>query len=59
MTCGKRGYPSERDARDAHRHASFRFRVYWCEQCQAWHVTAAEKRLGRDGDDWTDERPTR
>jgi hypothetical protein len=44
--CGKRCFTSLEHARRAHRHASWRFRVYWCDDCGAYHVTASEKRRG-------------
>ncbi len=40
--CSKRGYSSERRAREAHRKASWRFRAYLCD-CGKYHVTNAEK----------------
>ncbi len=59
--CGKRCYPSERDAREAHRRVAWRYRVYWCDECEQFHVTNGEKRLGRDGEDYFEipDRPAR
>ena len=42
--CGKRCYHSERQARAAHRRASYRIRAYFCAICRAFHVTNSEKR---------------
>lgn len=39
----KRGYPTEKAARLAHRTAGFRIRVYWCRLCRAFHATNSEK----------------
>lgn len=44
---GKRAYPSAEAAKLANRSASWRFRVYACRACGAFHVTAAEKGGGR------------
>lgn len=42
--CRKRSFGGPGDARRAHRHASYRIRVYKCEDCGGWHVTNNEKR---------------
>ena len=47
--CGKRCFTSVAGAREAHRQAGYRVRVYPCETCTAggrviYHVTNAEKR---------------
>lgn len=42
--CAKRPFPSAHAAKIGHRHAGYRIRPYWCEDCRAWHVTNAEKR---------------
>lgn len=44
VTCFKRGYRSEREAKQAHRMVSWRFRAYRCPDCNLWHVTNQEKR---------------
>lgn len=41
--CGKRGYPSQSQARAANRKAGWRVRPYRCDVCHAWHVTNHEK----------------
>lgn len=41
---GKRGYKSRQAAKDAHRTASFRIKLYKCEGCGLWHATNLEKR---------------
>lgn len=41
--CGKRVYEGKKSARDAHRKAGFRIRVYWCRWCCGWHVAADDK----------------
>jgi hypothetical protein len=41
--CGKLCFTGTHDARKAHRHASYRIRTYYCAECQAHHVTAADK----------------
>lgn len=43
MTCEKRGYPSAKQARVAHRHMGSRIRPYICHACGRWHVTNADK----------------
>lgn len=42
--CGKRMFLSAKQAKQAHRSASYRLRPYYCERCRAWHVTNSEKR---------------
>jgi hypothetical protein len=42
--CGKRCYPSRSQARQAHRTAAFRVRVYRCGLSGAFHVASGEKR---------------
>jgi hypothetical protein len=44
--CGKRTYPSEHQAKRAHQRASWRLRVYYCDDCHGYHVTNQEKRGG-------------
>lgn len=44
ITCLKRGYKSKRAALAAHARFGGRLRVYYCEDCCLWHVTASEKR---------------
>lgn len=36
--CLKVCYQSKKAARRGNRHASFDFRVYWCDDCCAYHV---------------------
>lgn len=38
-TEGKRGYPSKRAARQAHRDSGDRLRYYRCQACSDWHAT--------------------
>lgn len=45
--CGKRAFVSLRAARDAHRRAGWRLRVYRCPDCGLLHVTNAEKATRR------------
>jgi len=40
----KRQFASRDAAKRAHRRASFRLRIYYCEDCRALHVTNADKR---------------
>lgn len=42
--CTKRCFPSARLAKRLHGHARFRVRVYWCDECKAFHVTNQEKK---------------
>jgi hypothetical protein len=53
---GKVCYRGPNEARQAHRHAHYRIRVYRCDWCPAWHVTNGEKanRQSSRGD-WTQE----
>jgi hypothetical protein len=44
VTCKKRGFESERQAKIAHRKAAYRIRAYRCPECALWHVTNSEKR---------------
>jgi hypothetical protein len=43
--CQKRTYPSPYQAKVAHAKASWRVRVYQCEDCGGWHVTNHEKKV--------------
>jgi hypothetical protein len=45
--CGKRRFLSVLHARQAHRRAGYRIRVYRCEACRGYHVTAQDKRERR------------
>lgn len=40
---GKRAYRSPRAAKAAHRHASFRVRVFRCAKCGLYHVSHEQK----------------
>lgn len=42
--CAKRRYDSEHAAKAAHRRFGGRIRVYRCDECKGYHVTASEKR---------------
>lgn len=42
--CGKRCYCSIKKARNAHLRVANRIRVYWCDDCNAFHVTDQEYR---------------
>jgi hypothetical protein len=46
--CGKRRFTSVDAARRAHAKAGYRIRTYWCSECRAYHVTAADKRERRE-----------
>lgn len=42
--CQKRGYQSERAARQAHQSAGWRFKLYKCHECRGlWHMANGEK----------------
>lgn len=41
--CGKRLYPSKREAKLAHWRAPWRLRAYWCDLGRGYHVTNGEK----------------
>jgi hypothetical protein len=41
--CGKRAYQSTRQAREAHRRAGYRLKVYRCDRGPAYHVANPEK----------------
>lgn len=47
--CGKLVYSSEQAAKDASVHAGFRIRIYWCDECEAWHTTNNSKSGGERG----------
>ena len=49
MICKKRPYQSSKQAKRANRKASFRFSVYWCDGCRAYHVTNRQKRMDKVG----------
>lgn len=44
---GKRCYPSEAAAKLHNKKAGWRFRTYLCGDCNAWHVTNADKAKSR------------
>lgn len=41
--CDKVRHGSRSSAREAHRTAGFRVRVYWHRECAAWHVANEDK----------------
>lgn len=41
--CGKRCFRSKQAAKRANKSARFRFRLYQCDACNGWHVTARDK----------------
>lgn len=41
--CDKVRHGSRSAAREAHRTAGFRVRVYWHRECAAWHVSNEDK----------------
>lgn len=42
--CGKKCFDSKLHGRRSYRGRGFRIRMYWCQECRAWHVTNNEKR---------------
>lgn len=44
MICTKRRYESIAHAREGHKKAGYRIRVYRCHPCRSYHVTNADKR---------------
>lgn len=48
-SCGKLGYPSQEQAKDAHKSSSDRLRFYKCPASALWHSTNDEKH-GKRGD---------
>ena len=49
--CAKRSYASASAAKMAHQKASYRIRVYYCDDCRSFHVTNADKRWSGTWDD--------
>lgn len=42
--CGKTLYTSEGQAKQAHKRAGFRIRVYWCNLGRGWHATNKDRK---------------
>lgn len=41
--CSKRRFDSKGAALDVRRHVGNRVRVYFCDECRAWHTTNEDK----------------